>query len=59
MREIGIDVHERVEALVALRDAAEVLVDELDGLALATPYRLGQLDHGRFIRPRCRHGCKP
>ena len=59
MSEVGVQVHERVQALVALGDATEVLVEDLDRFALPFSYGLRQLDDGRIIRPRCRHGCKP
>ena len=55
--EIGIEVHERVQPLVAGLDPGEVLVQHLHGLALAAAHRFGQLDDSGFVG--IAHGGEP
>ena len=49
---LHVEVHERVEPLVAGLDGVEALVEHLHRLLLAPPYRFRNLDDGP-------HGCKP
>ena len=64
--EIGIEMDERVQPLVARFDPRQVFVEHLDGLALASAHGLGQLDDrwlgviahtARTLRRD--HGCSP